>query len=177
MGDWKAILGAVAPTLATAIGGPFAGMATKAIAGVLLGKEDATQDEISVALSGATPEQLVALKKLDADFAVRMKELDVDLDRIQAADRDSARKRQMATGDHTPQRLAYLYAAAFFAVIGFQCWLAYEQKEIPVMIGKTLDMLLGVLTAMVLGSKEYFFGSSSSSAKKTQLLADNAPKQ
>jgi hypothetical protein len=176
MGDWKAILGAVAPTLATAIGGPFAGMATKAIAGALLGKEDATQDEISVALSGATPEQLVALKKLDADFAVRMKELDVDLDRIQAADRDSARKRQMATGDRTPQRLAYLYATAFFAVIAFQCWLAYEQKEVPVMIGKTLDMLLGVLTAMVLGSKEYFFGSSSSSAKKTQLMADNASK-
>ena len=82
----------------------------------------------------------------------------------------------MATGDQTPQRLAYIYAAGFFAVVAFQCWLAYEQKEIPTMIGKTLDMLLGVLTAMVLGSKEYFFGSSSSSAKKTEIMAQGGAK-
>ena len=176
MGDWKSILGAVAPTLATAVGGPFAGMATKAISNALLGKDDASQDELAQAVAGASPDRLAALKKVDADFAVRMKELDVDLERISAGDRDSARKRQMATGDKTPQRLAYLYAAAFFAVIAFQCWLAYEQREMPTMIGKTLDMLLGVLTAMVLGSKEYFFGSSSSSAKKTEIMAQGGAK-
>ncbi len=174
MSDWKSILGAVAPTLATAIGGPFAGMAVKAISGALLGHDEATQEEIAAVVSGASPEQLVALKQVDADFAVRMKALDVDLERIAASDRDSARKRQEATGDLTPHRLAYLYAFAFFAVIAFQCWLAYEQKEVPMMIGKTLDMLLGVLTAMVLGSKEYFFGSSSSSAKKTEIMAQGA---
>lgn len=171
MSDWKSILGAVAPTIATSLGGPFAGMAVKALSSTLLGREDGSEAEVAAAIATASPDQLAAIKKVDADFAVRMKELDVDLERIAAGDRDSARKRQMATGDRTPQRLAYLYAAAFFAVLGFQCWMAYESKEIPTMIGKTLDMLLGVLTAMVLGSKEYFFGSSSSSAKKTEIMA------
>lgn len=171
MGDWKQILGAIAPTLATALGGPFAGMAVKAASEALLGRDDGSEEEVASALLGATPDQLVAVKKAGADFAIRMKELDVDLDRIHAGDRDSARKRQAATGDQTPRNLAYLYASAFFGVIGFQCYLGLQQIDIPIMVGKSLDITLGVLTAMVLGSKEYYFGSSSSSAKKTDLLA------
>jgi ABC-type glycerol-3-phosphate transport system substrate-binding protein len=171
MGDWKQVLGAVAPSLATALGGPLAGMATKAIAGALLGDENASADDVAQAVANASPEQLAAIKKVDADFKVQMKALDVDLERISASDRDSARRLAATTGDPTPKVLAYLYAAAFFAVIAFQCWMAYKQVDLPQMAGKTLDMLLGVLTAMVLGSKEYYFGSSSSSAKKTEIMA------
>jgi hypothetical protein len=36
--DWKKIVGAVAPTLATALGGPLAGMAAAAVSDALLGK-------------------------------------------------------------------------------------------------------------------------------------------
>ena len=33
--DWKKIVGSVAPVIATALGGPLAGVATKAVASIL----------------------------------------------------------------------------------------------------------------------------------------------
>ena len=45
----KAVLGVVAPTLGTAIGGPFGGMVAKALSEALLGKPDASSDEMEKA--------------------------------------------------------------------------------------------------------------------------------
>ena len=67
-----------------------------------------TEKEISTALELATPAQLSALKKSDEAFKIQMKELEIDVEKIHADDRDSARKRQMALGDHTPTVLAIL---------------------------------------------------------------------
>ena len=85
----------VAPTIATAVGGPLAGMATRAISEALLGKPDGTEEELAQAAANATPEQLLALKKAEQDFAVRMRELDIDLERIANEDRNSARDREI----------------------------------------------------------------------------------
>ena len=102
----KSILTAVAPTLGTALGGPIGGMAGRVVSQALLGKENGTDKEISTALELATPAQLSALKKSDEAFKIQMKELEIDVEKIHADDRDSARKRQMALGDHTPTILA-----------------------------------------------------------------------
>ena len=72
------LLGQIAPTIATAIGGPVAGMAVKALAGALGLSQDASSDDVQTALMNATPEQLAAVKKIDADFKVQMKELDIE---------------------------------------------------------------------------------------------------
>ena len=85
----------VAPSIASAVGGPLAGMATKAISEALLGKPDGTEEELAQAAIKATPEQLLALKKAENDFALQMRELDIDLERIAGADRDSARNREI----------------------------------------------------------------------------------
>jgi len=62
------LINSVAPTLATAMGGPVAGMAVKALSGALFGHQDASDEEIKLALANPTAEQLAALKKVDADF-------------------------------------------------------------------------------------------------------------
>ena len=85
----------VAPSIATAVGGPLAGMATKMISEALLGKPDGTEDELLQAAKNATPEQLLALKKAEQDFAIKMRELDIDLERISNEDRNSARNREI----------------------------------------------------------------------------------
>ena len=77
--DWKSIVRTVAPVLGTAIGGPLGGLATRTIAGALLGDENATEDQIAAAVQSASPDQLLALKKADEEFKVRMKELDIDI--------------------------------------------------------------------------------------------------
>jgi hypothetical protein len=54
MKNLTAILGAVAPTLATAMGGPLGGMAIKLVADKL-GLPESTMEAVEAAVSNATP--------------------------------------------------------------------------------------------------------------------------
>ena len=69
--DWKSTLSAIAPTIATALGGPLAGAATKFLASELLGDESASIESIESAILNASPEQLASIKKLDNDFKIK----------------------------------------------------------------------------------------------------------
>ena len=51
------LLGQVAPSLATALGGPLAGVAVKTLSNALFGHEDATEQQISDAMASATPDR------------------------------------------------------------------------------------------------------------------------
>ena len=59
--DAKNTLGAVAPMLASAVGGPLAGAATTAIVNALGLAPDTTQEQAATAVVGATADQLIAL--------------------------------------------------------------------------------------------------------------------
>jgi hypothetical protein len=155
----------VAPSLATAVGGPLAGMATRAISDALLGKPDGTEDELIDAASKASPDQLLALKKAEQDFAVRMRELEIDLQRIDAADRNSARDREVKTGDMTPRALAAAVTLGFFGVLGYM--IAYG---LPSQGGEALLVMLGTLGTAWGGIVSYYFGSSAGSKEKTEAM-------
>ena len=88
LGKFGSLIETIAPTIATAIGGPVAGMAVKALSTALLGHENGTEDDITSALATATPDQIVAIKTADSNFKIQMKKLDIDLERISADDRD-----------------------------------------------------------------------------------------
>ena len=66
MKGWKEIIGTVAPTLATALGGPLAGVATQAISAALLGKADGSEDEIAAAFSVGGADALQKARDADA---------------------------------------------------------------------------------------------------------------
>jgi hypothetical protein len=160
------LLGQVAPTLATALGGPMAGLAVKTLSNVLLGNEEGTEEDISKALGSATPEQLSDIKKIDADFKVRMKELDIDLERISAEDRDSARKMQMETKDWVPKVLAISITIGFFGILVWM--LVYGM---PPSGTEALLMMLGALGTAWTGVVNFYYGSSAGSKAKTDALA------
>jgi len=156
----------VAPSIATAVGGPLAGMATRAISEALLGKPDGTEDELIDAAAKATPDQLLALKKAEQDFAVRMRELEIDLQRIDAADRNSAREREVKTGDWTPKALAGAVTLGFFGVLGYM--IAYG---LPTQGGEALLVMLGTLGTAWGGIVSYYFGSSAGSKEKSEAMS------
>ena len=162
--NWKSILGSVAPKLATAIGGPFAGMATKAIAGALLGNEEASQDDIEAALVNATPSDLLKLKEADNSFKLEMEKLGVDLEKIAADDRNSARDLQKETRSKTVPILAGLTVAGFFGVVG---WVLSGQVSLE---STLLGFVLGQVSAKAEQVYNYYFGSSAGSKAKTDLL-------
>ena len=160
------LLGQVAPTIATALGGPLAGLAAKTLSTVLLGKEDGSEAEIAKALQGASPDQLAAIKKIDADFKTRMAELEIDLERIVAGDRDSARKREVALGDHTPKILAAAITIGFFGIL---FWMFIH--GVPKNGNEALLLMLGALQTAFTGVIAYYFGSSAGSKAKTDAMA------
>jgi hypothetical protein len=149
------LIGSVAPTIATALGGPVAGMAVKAISNALFGHGDASQDEIQAALANPTADQLAALKKIDSDFKIQMKSLDIDLERIAASDRDSARNYAIMTHDMTPRILAVVVVVAW----GVVQWFLLHNVIEPSM-RELIARVLGTLDGALMLVLSYYFGSA-----------------
>ena len=167
----KQLLGTLAPWLGTALGGPLGGAAATAIANALgLPKESASSPmALQQAILGATPDQMLSLKKQEADFQVQMQSLGFThiekLEEFAASDRASARSREMSVKDHVNRNLAYLYTLGYFAIIGIVIF-----KGIPVEAKDLIIALLGMMSAALMAINGYYFGSSSGSAAKTELL-------
>ena len=159
------LLGQIAPSIATALGGPLAGVAVKTLSSALFGHEDASEEQISEAMASASPDQLAAIKKIDADFKVQMKSLDIDLERIAAGDRDSARQMQQNTKDATPKILAYFITFGFFGALVWILVFGLPQTGLEVIL-----MMLGSLSTSWTGVVQFYYGSSAGSKAKTDAL-------
>ena len=166
------LIGSVAPSIATALGGPLAGMAIKALSQALLGNESGSEDDLKAAMSNASPEQLSVLKKIDADFKVQMKSLDIDLEALAVDDRKSARSMQTETKDWIPRALAVSVTLGYFGIIAFVLI-----SGLPMNGSEVLLMLLGTLSAGWTGVMAFYFGSSSGSQKKDSMIYNSTPKE
>ena len=164
------LIGQVAPSLATALGGPLAGMAVKALSTALFGHQDASEDEISAAMATATPEQLAQLKKVDLDFKVQMKSLDIDLERISVDDRKSARDMQRDTRDWIPRVLAIGVTFGFFGILIYMLVFGLPSSGNEAML-----LLLGALQTAWMGIISFYFGASSSDSAREKMLYNSTP--
>jgi hypothetical protein len=167
--DWKSIIQTIAPTIATALGGPLAGAGVAALSQVLLGKNDGDEKDIALALQGASPEILAEIKKADQAFALRMKELDIDLEKLVYDDRKSAREREASVKDSTPRNLAYMIVLSFILILGA---VLFGKAHIDTVLAGTL---IGYASAKCEQVLAYYFGSSRGSNEKTKLLAKAEP--
>ena len=150
----KGILGAVAPTIGTALGGPMGGMAAKMVAEAL--GVDNDPKKIEKAIQAATPEQLAELKKIDADFDVKMKELDVDLFALETADIQSARG--MFSKDWTARVIGVTVVGGFMGYI-FLVTLQPPEQNSEALINLVLGYLGGLASAII----SFYFGASNTS--------------
>ena len=173
--DWKKTVTAIAPAIGRAIGvaSPVAGLAFQAVSSALLGKPDGSEDELAAAVAGATPDDLYKLRTADQQFERDMAKLGVDLESIAQADRDSARRREVALGGYSNQVLAATLIIGFFVVI----WAIFTDAslltgEASILVGVIFGQLSGKVDQVV----SYFYGSSSGSKQKTELLANGGRK-
>ena len=171
--DWKSIVSTVAPWIASAVTGPLGGLAVGAVADAL-GLSDKTEDSIKAALSGVTPEQMLALKNADQAFALQMQELGFknisDLEAIAAGDRASARSMQTAKPSPVPSLLSLLVTGGYFGIlVGVMLgWLHIDDSQ-------ALLLMLGSLTTAWGAVMAFWFGTTRDSGVKTQLLANSTP--
>ena len=160
------ILAKLAPTAAALMGGPLGGLAVDAL-GKALGLSNATQDTIKEVISSGsmTPEQVAAIKQAEIDLKVRMKELDIKLEEVQAADRASARKMLAESGSWVPAALSVVTVGGFFILLIGAATDHFELTGSDVMM-----LLLGVLARETASVYQFWLGSSSGSRQKTEMM-------
>lgn len=161
------VLRTVAPTIATAVGGPFGALASMALSSAL-GTSPEDHKAAEAALLSASPDTLLALRTAEQNFTVRMKELGISEDKLVFDDIASARAREIAVRDNTPRNLAYLVLG--FAGVCIAATLAGWTKVDSALAGT----LIGYLVAEARSALAYYFGSSKGSKEKDDTIADIA---
>tara|TARA_R100001480_G_scaffold29905_1_gene40857 strand:+ start:228 stop:704 length:477 start_codon:yes stop_codon:yes gene_type:complete len=152
----KNIIGAVAPTIGTALGGPMGNMAANMVADAL-GCEP-TPKKLEKAIQAATPEQFAEIKKLDTDFEIKMKELDVDLYALETQDIQDARGK--FSKDWTSRIIGITVVGGFMGYI-FLVTLQPPEQNSEALINLVLGYLGGLASAII----SFYFGASNKQDK------------
>jgi len=161
---WKDIVASIAPVLGTALGGPFGGMATKFLAGKLVGDENAGEDVMEEMINNANPDLMFKIKELDADFKVEMKRIGLEEKQLVVDDRKDARK--LFSVDKRPQIiLSGVFIGGYFVLVYTLITGKFVVEPSQTVLVSTL---IGVLTAGVANILQFWFGSSSGSKDKTK---------
>ena len=152
----KSVVGAVAPTLGTALGGPMGGMAGNMISEVLGCANN--PKAIETAIQNATPEQMMELKKVEKDFELKMKELEVDVFKLETQDKQHARG--LFSKDWTARIIGLVTIGGFLGYI-FLVTLQPPEQNSEALINLVLGYLGGLASAII----SFYFGASHSPEK------------
>jgi hypothetical protein len=163
MMEW---LKTLAPTIATALGGPLAGMAISAVSKAIGVAPEEVQNVIS---SGKlTAEQVAAIQLAELELRKQAQSMNLDFAKLIAEDKASARNMQMSVRSWIPPIMAIGVTIGFFGIL---FGLMYGQ----VAHTPQIDIMLGSLGAAWTGIISFYFGSSAGSQAKTEMLAKAEP--
>ena len=138
---WKSIVAKVAPTIGSALGTPLVGMAISTLCSVFgITGEDDVEKKVANAIEKASAAELLALKKADLDFAVQMKKLGLEEEKLFQIDRNKAREREKEMNSLTTPILAISVTAGFFILVVYMM-----MRPIPYASKDVLYVLLGAL--------------------------------
>jgi len=163
MNDLLALLKTAAPALATLAVGPAGGLVVKAIA-----------EKMGVA---DTVEAVTQAIQEDPQAAEKLAEIDLKQFQAEAADRDSARQREVnlvaAGGSPIAQLVMPVLAVGTVALtylfVGILLF-----KVVPTEQQQLIIFALGFMTASAQQVLSYYFGSSKSSQDKTVAMSKGA---
>ena len=158
--DW---IKQIAPTIATALGGPLAGMAVSAISKAIGVDPDKVGDLISN--NKLTAEQIAQVKIAEIELQKQAQELGLNFEKLSVEDRKSARDMQAATRSIVPPALAAIVTVGFFGILGMMLFGKVDSGNPAIL------MMLGSLGTAWTGIIAYYFGSSAGSQAKTDLLS------
>mgnify|MGYP003575632394 CR=1 FL=1 len=180
--DWKKFIGGVAPALGTALGGPLAGAAVSALAASLLGNDAATEADLTAALSTGqiTGEQMAAIKQAEFNFQAKMRELEIDVLKVNQAAEDAylkdvqdARARQVATKDAMPQVIFFLLLALYAAEFALFYFGKMPDDEF---VRALITRAFSTIEVGFTGAIAYFIGSSRGSKVSGDAVREIAQK-
>jgi len=188
----KNIIAAIAPTAGLLIGGPLGGMAGRAIAAAIGVDQAGDPAEVAGRVAQAiqdgnlTGEQLLAMKAADSALKVRLRELDLDEQRI-SGDLEKAylTDTQNARGAHAGDKWVFWLGIAilliFALVMGFSMYGSYQILQGGITIKDVgivaavfgfLGTIVGYAAANAQQVVSYFFGSSRGSKEKGDAMGE-----
>jgi len=161
--DW---LKQIAPTIATALGGPLAGLAVDAISkAVGIDPKDVNK---TIAEGKLTADQIAQIKTAEIAMAARAQEMGLDFEKIAVDDRKSARQMQSTTQSWIPGIMAIAVTIGFFGILIGLMTEHFKTSD-------ALMLMLGSLGTAWTGIIAFYFGSSAGSQAKDQLLHKSSP--
>jgi len=163
--DW---LTQIAPTIATALGGPLAGMAVAAVSKAIGVAPEEVQNVISAGKLDAS--QVAAIQQAELELKKQAQEMNLDFAKLANDDRKSARDMQSVTKSFIPPVLALLVTLGFFGILIGLMTKAFATSD-------ALMLMLGSLGTAWTGIIAFYFGSSASSQNKDALLHQSTPTQ
>jgi hypothetical protein len=163
--DW---LKTIAPTIATALGGPLAGLAIEAVSKAIGIDPKDVQSTISEGKLSA--DQIMLLKQAEVAMAARAQEMGLDFAKLNVEDRKSAREMQITTQSHIPPTLAILIVVAWATVQGFLL-----TNVIDPSMRELIARVLGTLDGALMLVLSFYFGSSSGSQAKDTMIHNSTP--
>ena len=152
----KNLVSTVAPALGSALGSPLGGAAISMIADKLGVPNN--QKAVEKAIRQATPDEMLKLKEADNEFEIKMKELDVDVYRLETEDIQDARKN--FSNDWTSKLLGFITLGGFMGYI-FLVTLQPPERNSEALINLVLGYLGGLASAVI----SFYFGASNSKDK------------
>jgi len=158
--DW---LKQIAPTIATALGGPLAGMAVSAISKAI-GVDEAKVGDL-ISNNKLTADQIAQVKLAEIELQKQAQELGLNFEKLEVEDRKSARDMQSATRSMMPPLLAGAVTIGFFSIMVMMFFNKIDSANPAIL------MMLGSLGTAWTGIIAYYFGSSAGSQANTDLLS------
>jgi len=140
----------IAPSIATALGSPLAGMAVTALA-----QRFGVEDEV---------EAVTKAIKADPEAAIKLKQLEIDKFKAVLADKDSARSREatIATSEKAP--LLNKLISPALALIVVTAWVGIQftliNSTVPQEMRELVARVLGTLDGALMVILSYYFGAS-----------------
>ena len=163
--DW---LKSIAPTIATAMGGPLAGMAVEAISKAI--GVDPSEVQNTINSGKMTADQIASLQTAEIALKARAQEMGLDFEKLAVADRASARQMQISTNSFVPPALSIMIVVAWSAVQYFLLTHVID-PSMRELIARVLGTLDGALMLVL----SFYFGSSSGSQAKDTMLHNSTP--
>jgi hypothetical protein len=161
-------LAQLAPTVASALGGPLAGMAAEVLATKLGVHPDDAQKMLQTGKLNS--DQVAAIQAAEIELKAKAQSMGLDFAKLEADDRASARNMQVATRSWIPATLSIGVTIGFFGIlIGLMSGKVAAGPEIEIMLGSLGTAWTGIIA--------FYFGSSASSQKKDELLHQSTPVQ
>jgi hypothetical protein len=147
----KGVIGGLAPTLGSALGGPVGGAAASMLADVL--GCDPVPAKLEKAIAQASPEQIAEIKKAELNFEARMKELDVDIFALEAQDKQHSRA--TFAEDWTARAIALISVALFGGYVLLVTIQPPDANDDGI-----VNLVLGYLGGIVSSVVSFYFGAS-----------------